>query len=60
MYVYYIYPDNTTFVKAIRNMLVREAPASVKVSVVARVTSRRDCHRAWPTDKNGPDGALKQ
>lgn len=60
VYVYSLPPEHASFVRATRNMLVREAQASVRISVVARAASRRDCDRALLTDRSGPDGALKQ
>lgn len=58
--VTHVGPEYILFAKAIKNMLVRRTPASVRSSMVARAASRRDCHRAWLTDGNGPDGPLKQ
>lgn len=46
-------PEYTSFARTIRNMLVREMPASVRSSGVAEAAGR---NRAWFTDRNRPGG----
>ena len=59
-YVTHIGPAYTSFTQAIRQMLVTGTPATVTSLVVAGAASRRDRHRAWLTDANGPGRPLKQ
>lgn len=51
-------PEYTPFATAIRNMLVRVVPSSVRSPVLAGALGRRDCHQAGLMDSSGHDGTL--
>ena len=56
-------PEDISFLKANRNVLVRGAPASQRKTSNAdssRADYRRACHGAWFISSSEDNGALKQ